>query len=232
MRTSRRAARRTPLALALAGLAYGWATPALAGEVEGVALLEGPPPLTAPLPVTKDHAACGQEVEDESVRVAGGRLANVAVVLKGAPPPSPVKVTLDQRRCRFVPHVLVAPVGSTLDIVNGDPVLHNVHGWAGLRSRFNEPMPAQNMRVPAKLDRAGLIQVRCDVHAWMSAYVVVADGPAALSGEDGTFTLRDVPPGTYTLTAWHERLGERSAEVTVTDGAKASVRLTFAAKGR
>ncbi len=206
------------------------APPARAGEVRGVALLEGARPLPIPLPVTKDARACGEAVEDESIEVADGKLANVVVVLEGASPAPPAKLTLDQKRCRFVPHVIVASRGSTLEIVNSDAVLHNVHGWAGLRTRFNEPMPGEGQRAEVKLDKKGLIQVRCDVHAWMAAYVVVVESPAALTGTGGSFTLRDISPGTYRITAWHERLGDRSAEVTVPEKGTAQVIFTFAGR--
>jgi hypothetical protein len=152
------------------------------------------------------------------------------VTLRGGPRPAPGKATLDQRGCRFIPHVQVVPVGSQLDILNGDAILHGVHGWVGRATTFNLPMPEKGERVPAQLVRAGLVQVRCDVHAWMSAYVLVADGPAAVAAADGSFTLREVPAGTYTLTAWHERLGELATEVKVPEHGVARVELSFAAR--
>jgi plastocyanin len=191
------------------------AAPAFAGDVEGTVKLSGPVPALAPLAVTKDRPTCGDAAPDESLVTAGGRLANVVVTAPGAPTARPVQVTLDQRGCRFVPHVLAAPVGSTLELANGDAVLHGTHGWAGHATRFDVVMPEKGMRVPTRLDRAGLIEVRCDVHGWMRAYVVVAEAPAAVSGADGAFVLRDLPAGTYTLAAWHERLGTRNVEVTV-----------------
>jgi plastocyanin len=200
---------------------------ASAGTVRGKVWVARPGAAPAPLPVTKDGDTCGREVADESLLISGGRLANVVVTLRGLPAPPPARLTLGQERCRFVPHVQVAPVGSTLEIVNGDPVLHNVHGWAGHASRFNVPTPVQGARIPTKLDRAGLIQVRCDVHGWMSAYVWVVDAPAAVTGRDGTFTLSGVPAGTYTVTAWHERMGERTLQVTVPAQGDVSVEIAY-----
>jgi plastocyanin len=203
------------------------AGPAAAGDIHGTARFNGPVEQLDPLSVTKDNGACGTALPDEALLVANGNLANVVVTLQGSPGAAPGKVTLDQQGCRFVPRVQVAPLGSTLEILNSDAVLHGVHGWLGRSTRFNIPMPAKGARASARLDRAGLIQVRCDVHGWMRAYLIVADGPAAVAGPDGAFTLRDVRPGTYTLTAWHERLGEKTAQVTVPAQGAAHVNFTF-----
>jgi hypothetical protein len=203
------------------------ATAARAAEVHGVVTYAGAAAVQASLPVTKDKAACGDGVPDESLLAAGGRLANVVVTVKGAPAPAPGRAVLDQQRCRFVPHVQVVPAGSTLDVLNGDPLLHNVHGWVGLMSRLNVPMPEKGMRVPAKLDRTGIMAVRCDVHGWMSAWIAVVDAPAAVSAADGSFSIAGVPPGTYTVTAWHERLGEKTVQVTVPVQGAARVDFSF-----
>ena len=100
------------LAMALPAL-LAMATTARAGDVHGVVTFAGAPPQRPALPVTKDKGACGEEVPDESLLVAGGHLANVVVTVKGAPAPSPARGVLDQRRCRFVPHVQAVPLGST-----------------------------------------------------------------------------------------------------------------------
>jgi plastocyanin len=200
---------------------------ASAGEVRGVVKFAGAPPAATPLRVTKDTRTCGAEVPDESLLVENGRLANVVVSVKGAPAAPPAHATLDQQGCRFVPHVQAVPLGSTLEIANDDPLLHNIHGWLGRMTEFNVPQPSKGMRTPAKLERPGVIAVRCDVHGWMSAWLVVAEGPAAVAGRDGSFTLRDVPPGSYTVTAWHERLGEKTAQVKVPAQGSAAVEFTF-----
>jgi plastocyanin len=203
----------------------GAAAIARAGDVQGVVSYAGAAQVRASLPVTKDKRACGEDVPDESLVAVGGRLANVVVTVKGGPAPAPRAAVLDQQRCRFIPHVQAVPVGSTLDVKNGDPLLHNVHGWVGLMSRLNVPMPEKGMTVPARLDRVGTVAVRCDVHGWMSAWIVVSDAPSAVSGADGGFSIAGVPPGSYAVTAWHERLGERTAQVTVP--AQGSARVDF-----
>jgi plastocyanin len=216
---------RLPLAVLLAlGLAP---TSALAGELRGEVRLAGTVPVHGDLPVTKDERACGTAVPDESLEVLNGALANVVVTVVGAPPQPATHLTLDQRRCRFVPHVQVAPKGSTLELVNSDAVLHNVHGWMGIRTRFDVAMPEPSSRVPVLLDRPGTVELRCDVHGWMSAYVAVVEGPAAVSSSDGSFAIEGIPPGTYRVLAWHERLGEKSAEVTIPAEGTARVRFVF-----
>jgi len=200
---------------------------ASAGELRGEARLAGPVPELPPLEATKDRAVCGGEVPDDSLVVSGGKLKNVVVVVKGGPRPPPAKVALDQERCRYLPHVQGAALGSTLEVVNGDALLHNVHGYVGQATAFNLAMAAKNQRIPRKLEKPGLVVVRCDVHSWMSAFVLVTDSPFAVSGADGAFRVEGLPPGRYTVTAWHERFGEKSASVTVPADGAAQVDFTF-----
>lgn len=215
----------------LLGLALGAAAAAVAsaGEVKGTIRFLGPPPALPPLRVTKDVAHCGETVPDGSAEVSEGRLGNVVVTVDAKRPakPLPGTLTLDQRGCRYHPRVQVAPVGSTLDIRNGDPVLHNIHGRVGELTVFNVAMPLQGMRVPRPLAKEGLVHVKCDVHAFMEGWVVVTDSPAAVSGEDGTYAVKDVPPGTHAVTAWHERYGKRSVRVRVPASGVATADFTF-----
>ncbi len=175
---------------------------------------------------------------DESLVVNGGRLANVVVsieptdgrVLAGALPAEPV--VLDQRDCRFRPHVLAAMVGQDLIIRNSDPFLHNVHSRATLNEDFNIGQPSldpgkrvEPLRVPERFE------IRCDLHPWMSARVSVFEHPYfGVSKDDGSFAIpaKGLPDGRYQLTAWHETLGERLGEVVIKDGQAARVDLRFA----
>jgi plastocyanin len=216
------------LPAALAGLLLALPVATRAGEVTGTVRFQGTAPAPAPLETTKEKALCGESVPDESLRVGkGGGLAGAVVVVKGVPAPSPAKAVLDQQRCRFVPHVQAVPVGSTLELVNGDPTLHNVHGYLGQATAFNLAMPSKDARASRVLKKPGVVVVKCDVHAWMSAFVVVADGPSAVTGDDGGFAIPGVPPGTWEVTAWHERLGERKGTVTVPAQGPARVDFTF-----
>jgi uncharacterized protein (DUF2141 family) len=122
---------------------------------------------------------------------------------------------------------MALPVGSTVELANGDPTLHNVHGYLGQATAFNLAMPSKDQRIARQMKKPGLIVVRCDVHAWMSAYVWVVDGPSAVTGEDGSFTIANLPPGTYEVTAWHEKLGERKGTATVPPAGAATLDFTF-----
>ncbi len=213
---------------ALLGLAALVAAPALAGDIKGTVKFAGAAPKLAPLKATKDASTCGTDLPDESVAVAAGKLKNVVVTVKGAAAkPPPGKITLDQHKCHYVPHVQATAVGSSLEILNSDPILHNIHGYLGSATAFNLAMPLKNQKIARKLDKPGLIHVKCDVHSWMSAYIRVVDEPFAVAGADGTFAIHDVPAGTYTLTAWHEKLGEKTAQVTVPATGAATVDFTF-----
>ncbi len=206
-----------------AALLAAVASAARAGDIVGTVRFAGTPPALAPAETTKDRAVCGDAVEDESLVISGGHVADAVLVVQGAPAPAPVRATLDQQRCRFRPHVQAVPVGSTLDVRNGDPILHSVRGREGKRTRFDLVMPSQGEAAPTPLPDAGGIRIDCDVHSWMRAWVVEADAPAAVTGRDGAFAIRGLPAGTYTVRAWHERLGERTVPVTVP--AKGEVRV-------
>jgi plastocyanin len=219
---------RLPLVAALCVIASVPALPR-AGEVRGTVRYRGQPPSSPRLEVTKDRKVCGDSARDESLLVAGGGLANVVVriVVPGAKA-EPARVALDQRGCRFVPHVLAAPVGSTVDLLNGDPLLHGVHGWSGPATAFNVPMALEGQKQPQLLSRPGPIQVGCDVHGWMSAWILVVDVPYyAVTDERGGFAISGVPPGTWTAIAWHERLGEKIGSVKVPAAAAAKVELSY-----
>jgi len=200
---------------------------AAAGDLRGVVRFQGAPPSLSPIETTKERGLCGDSVPDETVQVSNGKLRNVVVVVKGAPAPAPVKGVLDQRTCRYSPHVQAIPLGSTLEIANGDPTLHNVHGYLGQATAFNLAMPSKDQRVARQMKKPGLVVVRCDVHAWMSAFIWVVDAPSAVSGEDGSFAIGNVPPGTYEVTAWHEKLGEKKGTVTVPSSGAATVDFAY-----
>lgn len=201
-----------------------------AGGLTGVVRYSGkvPPPTV----INKGAPpACGTDpVYDETIAAAGGKLANVVITIDGGSAKAePRDVTLDQRGCRYEPHVLVAPVGSKLTITNSDSTLHTAHAYHDTTSLFNVATPTAGMKMTKTLDAPGVVHFKCDAgHTWMSAFVVATDSPYyAVSKADGTFSLPDLPPGSYTLTAWHEKLGQRTAKVTVAAGKPASVTIDF-----
>jgi len=190
------------------------------GALSGKVTLSGLAPKLAPLPVTRDMKVCGNNKPDESVEVSqGGGVRNAVVWLIDVPVPKEVKArkeTLDQQHCAFVPHVVVAPVGSTVDVINSDKALHNVRAQAGDVKLMNYAMPIPGHVVPTKLQKDGMFKVSCDVHPWMRAWLVVLPTAAfAVTGEDGRYGIADLPPGRHRIKIWHERLGEREAEVQI-----------------
>ncbi|TMB12745.1 MAG: hypothetical protein E6J66_04990 [Deltaproteobacteria bacterium] len=190
------------------------------GALSGKVTLSGLAPKLAPLPVTRDMKVCGNNKPDESVEVSqGGGVRNAVIWLTDVPVPKDVKARkekLDQQHCAFVPHVVVAPVGSTVDVINSDKALHNVRAQAGDVKLMNYAMPIPGHVVPTKLQKDGMFKVSCDVHPWMRAWLVVLPTAAfAVTGEDGRYGIADLPPGRHRIKIWHERLGEREAEVQI-----------------
>ena len=194
------------------------------GTVQGKVVFNGAVKKKTVLP-TKDKRVCGGIRKEPLILVGGGgEVKDSVVYLKGigsgkAWPEMMTKVpVLDQKNCRFQPHVQVARQGS-LDIVNSDPVLHNTHGYYGKRTAFNVALPEQDQKVTKVLKRPGTVKVDCDAHGWMLGWVQVVDSPYFFqTGEDGTFSITDVPPGDYTLVVWQEWLGDTEVPITVTAG--------------
>ena len=194
------------------------------GRIAGKVTLAGLAPKLANLPVTRDLKVCGSSKTDEALEVGvGGGVKNAVLWLPEGPKPGKEdvrkKVKLDQQACAYVPHLVAAPVGATLDIINSDPVLHNVHATEKDAKAFNYAMPIKGHVVPTKLRTAGTLKIVCDVHPWMHAAVQVLPTTAySVTDEGGTYLIENVPPGHYKLHLWHERLGERDDEVDVTSG--------------
>ncbi|MDB5300471.1 MAG: hypothetical protein JWO87_2134, partial [Phycisphaerales bacterium] len=193
-----------------------------AGTVGGRVLLTGKLPALPRVAVTGDAHCTGLHpdgVPDESVVAAGdGGLANVFVFLKGVPASdgtSREPALIDQVGCQYVPHAVALQVNQALRVKSSDPVLHNVH----VMGENNPPLNMAEIKPGEQTVRFGqpdVLHVRCDVHQWMKAIVRVFDNPYfAVTGADGKFEIRGVPPGEYTLAAWHERFGEKSRKVVV-----------------
>ena len=191
----------------------------------GVVRLDGLTPAPRMIPVTDPacRAAHPHGLPDERLLAGPGReLANVFVYLTTNVPagevPVPVApITINQQGCRYAPHVFGIRVGQPLAIINSDPVLHNIHALARVGRPFNVGMPPRNQ--PWTVVRTFtapevMVHIRCDVHGWMNAWAGVLAHPwFAVSGPDGRFTLPPLPPGDYTLAAWHERCGSATRQV-------------------
>ena len=155
---------------------------------------------------------------------------NVIVYLEGtklqtAASGASARAVLDQKNASFTPHVLAVRKGTTIDFVNHDKTYHNVFSLSPVK-RFNIGRRPTGEAVPVLFDKPGVVQIFCDIHSQMTAYVVVLESPYFVKpNDDGTFKLDHVPPGTYTLKIWHERLSAADQKITVTSGS--SVRANF-----
>ena len=214
--------------------------PATAGAVMGTINLEGEPPAPEQIRMNSDPACVdlATDTETEYYLVGdGGGFGNVFVYVKEGlegrtfPPPGG-SVELDQQGCRYRPHVFGVRVGQTIEIVNSDMTLHNIHATPaadGGNEEFNMGQPIQGMRFERTFDAPEvMVPFKCDVHGWMNAYVGVLDHPYfAVTGPDGKFDISELPPGDYVIEAWHEELGAQTQNVTVGEGATAEVNFTF-----
>ena len=172
-------------------------------------------------------------VQEYVAATIDGSLANVFVRLKGNFPQTPVPaqpVVIDQTSCMYTPRVVGARVGQTVQIKNSDPLLHNIDALSGKGNGFNVGQPRAGLVYEFKpKTEEVMLHLKCDVHNWMNAYIGVVTNPYfAISNTKGTFEISKVPPGTYTIEAWHERYGPVSKMVTVKAGAVTTVDFSYA----
>ena len=147
-----------------------------------------------------------------------------------APPQTPI--VLDQEGCQYKPHVFGVQVGQPVEIVNSDATVHNVHAVPKANNEFNFIQQTKGRRDVRTFSTTEImVPFKCDVHGWMAAYAGVVPHPFfAVSGADGTFEIKGLPAGTYTVEAWHEQLGVQTQQVTVDGSADATLDFTFTAK--
>ncbi|MEK6600522.1 MAG: carboxypeptidase regulatory-like domain-containing protein [Candidatus Binatota bacterium] len=211
-------------------LAYEGGAVGGGGTISGVVKFKGAAPAPKKLEVTKDKEVCAKTAKsDPGLIVSGGNLVNAVVSItdiKKGKKLEPQKVTLDQNGCEYKPHVLAFVAGSTVEILNPDGILHNVHSYSKVNSPFNIAQPKFKKTITQKIDKPEVIKLQCDVHGWMSGWFFVAENPYfSVTDNSGSFKLTDVPPGTYNLEVWHETLGKVSQKVTVK--AKEEAKVTF-----
>lgn len=202
------------------------------GVVEGKVSITNAPPLLPPL---KNEPCCEgapATVPDESVVVnENGTLANVLVYVQGGPKADGSDMEtalLDQKFCRYTPHVIGVAVGQKLNIKSSDPTTHNVH----YKSTFGDAnywMKSAGESVDVTFKMPEFIKTGCDVHPWMNAYICVLDNHLfQVTGPEGTFKIPNLPTGTYKLVAWHERFGKIEKPLEIKDGTPVSIDFTFA----
>ena len=229
---------RLVLGLVLVALSVA---PTEAATIRGIVQLAGDAPAPRKVPVTIDQYVCGAEKDAEELVVGRNRGIRNVVVWIETPPTAAAgtgpgkaeaavaKAEMDQKACVFTPRVVIVPAGGTVDFLNSDRLLHNLHTASRENAPFNRTQP-KGRTIPITFSRPEIVRVNCDLHSWMRAWVVVADHAFyALSTDGGEFALPPVPPGKYVLRLWHETLGTSTREVTL--GAQ-DVRVTIELKAK
>jgi hypothetical protein len=226
--------------VATAPLSMSSGAASAAAAISGRAALEGMPPSAAVIRLDADPGCVAlnngnrRAAAEDIVVGESNALRNVFVYVSHGleahrfPVPA-TSVSLNQEGCRYVPRVLGVQVGQPLIIRNSDPLLHNVRAGGKENQPFNLGQPVEGVTVTRTFTaREVMVPVRCDVHGWMNAYIGVLDHPFhAVTDQSGRFSLPGVPPGTYTITAWHEKLGTREQQVTVGERDVTNVEFTF-----
>jgi plastocyanin len=208
-------------------------------HITGKVSFTGSVPKTKPLDLSKEPACLkmheGNPLFPETVLLGPSNgLRNVVVYISAGAPPSPPSSSgaalFDQQGCHYTTHVLAVRVGQEISISNSDPFSHNIHPIARVNREWNKIQPAGTPAFSYAYDAEEFIPVKCNIHPWMQGYfAVMKTGYFAVTGDDGTFSLPELPPGHYTVTAWHESLGTQSREITV--GAETqSVNFVFTGK--
>jgi plastocyanin len=211
---------------------------ATAGSVAGKVTFEGTVPASAPIKLDSDPACAKQHPDGltaDTFVVDNGGLENVFVYVKDGlgdyyfETPT-TAVTLDQKGCHYSPHVFGVRAGQPVEIVNSDPTLHNVNAMAKVNQAFNLGQAIQGMKNQKVFATPEvMVHIKCDVHSWMNAYAGVVNHPYfAVTSNGGSFELKGLPPGTYTIEAWHEKLGTQTQSVTIAP--KEAKTITFAFK--
>jgi hypothetical protein len=221
-----------------AGGAPAASGPTGTATISGTVRFDGAAPANPTIDMSEEAACMAKHtgaVTNPQVVVTNGMLANVFVYVKGGLPagatyPAPAApAIIDQNGCLYSPRVFGALVGQAIEIRNSDPVLHNIKAVPTANRGFNISQPTEGMRTTRTFDTPEvMVPLECNVHGWMNAFVGVMTHPFfAVSAEDGTFTISGLPAGTYELEAWHEKLGTRTATVTVTDGGAGTADFSF-----
>jgi plastocyanin len=207
------------------------------GSVKGTVIFEGEAPDRPKLVRDTDPVCAKVDKLSEDVIVTKGKLKDVLVRVKngsaGKHTAPATAVAIDQKDCMYSPRVVGVVAGQKLGVRNSDGTFHNVRGTVDGKALWNKPHPKGEPELSLdSTPKAGdVIDLVCDVHPWMHAYAVVMDHPFfAVTGEDGTFELKGLPAGSYTLEAWHPTLGTKTLMIKIGTGPKAAVKARFSYK--
>jgi len=204
------------------------------GSIFGTISFKGAAPKLPALDLSADPACPPDPQPQDVIVIKNGHLANVFVYIKSGLPkgsyPLPAQpAVLDQKGCRYVPHVMGLMVGQRFEVRNSDNAEHNVHPMPKHNSEWNESQNPHGQPIVKTFQHPEMMMpVQCNQHPWMEMYVNVLEHPFfAVSNEDGSFQIKDLPPGEYTVTAVHEKFGEQSMQVTVAPKQSASAHFAF-----
>jgi plastocyanin len=224
------------LALPVSGMAaYEGGDVKDGGSISGTVKFKGTAPAPKKLDVGKDKEVCDKSPKmDQSLVVKNGNIADAVITITDIKKGKKIelkKVTLDQQGCQYHPHVVAFPVGSTVEIVNPDGILHNIHSYSKVNSAFNMAQPKFKKTIEVKIDKPEAFEVKCDVHGWMEGWLVATETPYfAVTDDSGSFKLENVPAGTYTVEVWQQKLGKSTQKVTVK--AKEDAKANFELAGK
>jgi hypothetical protein len=190
---------------------------AFSGSIKGKTVFLGKYEQLNPHKTGSYKKACGSNIQNESILINNKGVMNSVISLHGEKlKKRSSEYTLNQKKCKYEPHVITMPVDSELKIHTSDPINHNIHTYSFENDPINIMfLPGQDA-YSQEMEEPELIKVECDLHHWMRAWIVVTpNGYSAVSGRDGSFEIPDVPPGDYELTAWHETLGSLTKTINV-----------------
>lgn len=236
------------LLLAISTLMLGFSRnsnyiPEKTGSVSGVIKFAESYPKSKRIRVSKDNEVCGNIKKSPTfiVNRQNKGLKNVLVTIEGVKEgkiSSPqTKITVEQIGCEYSPHIQVAELGEdgiNLTVLNKDGILHNIHSYLGKKTLFNVAQPKFKKQLTKTLTEPGVVKLKCDVHDWMVAYVILLKNQPyySVTDENGNFSIDGIPPGSYIIKAWHEALGNMEKQVTITEGDISALDFVIKPKGK